>query len=402
MANISNVPIWDDLEVTEEKFISTCGEDNTTWASCIHDNFYPLSPPSQREIITETIRRLVVPSVYGLIVAMGLVGNSLVIYVIITKMRKGTMLNILLLNLAVSDLLLTIFCMPLDAINLVLMSWLVGGDFGCKLMHYMRYVSVYLSTFSLLLVSFMRYLTIVHSREFARYKTTRNAIKVAIITWVLVLLFNIPLLTTYQVNGEGDEAMCNFNNEERLSHIYYTMLTIAYLIPVVLICVIHMLIIKHLNKHGASAISQSSQERKRNATRLIIVTVVAFAICWLPFHMFQIASFAFDIHKNNDATIRTFLNISEVFTMCLAYLNSCINPFIYNFVSKDFRKSFKKSLCCVRASPCCASEEEPTFMSLATQHSSIPLNNIDNGNNQVVVVCRPQNQMDEDSDSEKC
>jgi len=45
-----------------------------------------------------------VPILYGIVTVLGIIGNSLVIYVIVSKERMRTTTNFLLLNLAVADL----------------------------------------------------------------------------------------------------------------------------------------------------------------------------------------------------------------------------------------------------------------------------------------------------------
>jgi len=56
-----------------------------------------------------------VPILYGLVTALGVAGNSLVIYVIVSKERMRTVTNFLLLNLAVADLSFVVVIPPSTA-----------------------------------------------------------------------------------------------------------------------------------------------------------------------------------------------------------------------------------------------------------------------------------------------
>ena len=56
-----------------------------------------------------------VPVLYGIVTALGVVGNSLVIYVIASRQRMRTVTNLLLLNLAVADLSFVVVIPPSTA-----------------------------------------------------------------------------------------------------------------------------------------------------------------------------------------------------------------------------------------------------------------------------------------------
>jgi hypothetical protein len=80
--------------------------------------------------------------------------------------------------------------------------------------------------------------------------------------------------------------------------------------------------------------SFSSKEMRAFVT--LSYVVVSYMLCWVPFH------FIFDISAV-DPTL-----VPEVaYTICfwLTYLNSTINPILYNFSSKDFRRAFKDMIC---------------------------------------------------------
>ena len=79
---------------------------------------------------------------------------------------------------------------------------------------------------------------------------------------------------------------------------------------------------------------------------MIIVVAIAFVVAWSPFYL---TTFISQVQTNS------FLRRSNYVFVMLAvhlvgFINSCINPVIYNFMSDKFRKSFTQivlSLCCL-------------------------------------------------------
>lgn len=65
---------------------------------------------------------------YTAIFVMALAGNSLVIYIILKKRAIQTATDIFICSLAVSDLLITFFCIPFTLLQNISSEWF-GGEF---------------------------------------------------------------------------------------------------------------------------------------------------------------------------------------------------------------------------------------------------------------------------------
>lgn len=80
--------------------------------------------------------------------------------------------------------------------------------------------------------------------------------------------------------------------------------------------------------------------RRQKRERAIFVTltyiIIGYAICWIPFHV------VFDISAVCPSCVPR-----DVFavTFWMTYVNSAINPFLYNFSTPEFRKTFRRLLC---------------------------------------------------------
>jgi len=74
---------------------------------------------------------------YAVIFVLAIAGNSLVIATLAHDRRMRTVTNLFLLNLAVSDLLLAVFCMPFTLIPTLLQNFIFGKAM-CILIRYMQ------------------------------------------------------------------------------------------------------------------------------------------------------------------------------------------------------------------------------------------------------------------------
>jgi len=161
------------------------------------------------------LNSIVVPVLFGLITVVGLTGNGLVIYVIVTKRRMRTVTNLLLLNLAIADVCFVIVIPPFTAYMQATASW-PFGDVPCRLLHYLVNVTAYVTVYTLVLIAALRYATIVHSTSTVQYRTRRNMMLAVAAIWGLMLLVNSPILASYGVVDERGYVICDIKaNDEQ-------------------------------------------------------------------------------------------------------------------------------------------------------------------------------------------
>jgi len=195
--------------------------------------------------------KLVTPIQNGIITLLGVSGNSLVIYVILSNHNMRTVTNLLLLNLAVSDLCFVGIVPPFTAYHQATSSWPFGNAI-CKLMHYLVNVTAYVTVYTLVLVSVIRYMTIVHSVRTASIRTRGNVLAAVGAIWVLMLAVNVPILWSYGV-VDGD---CHDYSQEMSRRIFATLFAFAYVIPLAVIAVISVAILRHITGQRASSMIQ--------------------------------------------------------------------------------------------------------------------------------------------------
>jgi allatostatin receptor len=128
------------------------------------------------------------------------------------QMKNTT--NLLILNLAVADLLFILVCVPFTAIDYVLMYW-PFGLFWCRTVQYTIYVTAYISIYTLVLMAGDRFLAVVFPISSMTIRTIPNARVAIIVTWLIILISNIPIWLTHNLLqvDKGQDKFRNRNHQ---------------------------------------------------------------------------------------------------------------------------------------------------------------------------------------------
>ena len=153
-----------------------------------------------------------------------------------------------------------------------------------------------------------------------------------------------PLICRYAYE---EHSVCVFLSRDYNHKIYQIsfMLT-SYAIPLALICLLYFGMLFGLWKSvsGSGACRQGLRGKKR-VTRMVVVVVGVFAVCWLPIQIVLVLK-SVHMYDINDLTVAI-----QITSHVLGYMNSCVNPILYAFLSENFRKAFRKVIQCKGAFP---------------------------------------------------
>ncbi|XP_061405104.1 galanin receptor 2b-like, partial [Lethenteron reissneri] len=292
-----------------------------------------------------------VPVVFLLIFLLGAFGNSLVIIVLLCSGQRGssnTTTNIFILNLSVADLCFILFCVPFQATIYTLDGW-IFGSFLCKAVHFIIFLTMFASSFTLAAVSVDRYLAIRYPLRSRELRTPRKAAAVIAAIWGLALVFAGPYLSYYQAVTFQNMSMCMpvWAKEPRKLMDMVTFVC-GYLVPVSVLGLAYAFTLKYLWTAVDPLEEMSESKRaKRKVTTMILIVAGLFCACWLPHHVL-ILYFWFGHFPLTHATY-AFRLLSH----CMSYANSCLNPLVYALVSKHFRKGFRKAFAFACGRRCC-------------------------------------------------
>ena len=284
---------------------------------------------------------------YCLIFIVSLAGNTVIgIIVYKTKtMRKP--INLLIVNMAMSDLLVPIFLIPRDIQRLYINSWLIGGPLGealCKLSNFLPSVSFAVSIQSLVLKAVDRFRAVVYPLRSPLISSKLCPFFILAI-WIVALAFFSPyLFSKLFEHPRGlsclllwEEAFGESSFEENYLVSWFVIFSF---IPLVLINILYITIYIKLKSHKipgeqlANA-GQQRQQREGNVLKMSIAIVLGFTVCMLPFAIFwPLVSFVSDIRS---CGFRYF----SFFAVFMSRINCAMNPCICFIFSKNYRIGLK-------------------------------------------------------------
>ncbi|XP_053451347.1 somatostatin receptor type 1 isoform X1 [Nycticebus coucang] len=281
---------------------------------------------------------ILISFIYSVVCLVGLCGNSMVIYVILRYAKMKTATNIYILNLAIADELLML-SVPFLVTSTLLRHWPFGALL-CRLVLSVDAVNMFTSIYCLTVLSVDRYVAVVHPIKAARYRRPTVAKVVNLGVWVLSLLVILPIVVFSRTAANSDGTVaCNMLMPEPaqrwlVGFVLYTFL-MGFLLPVGAICLCYVLIIAKMRMVALKAGWQQRKRSERKITLMVMMVVMVFVICWMPFYVVQLVNvFA----EQDDATVSQL-------SVILGYANSCANPILYGFLSDNFKRSFQRILC---------------------------------------------------------
>ncbi|NXK97918.1 NMUR2 protein, partial [Formicarius rufipectus] len=296
--------------------------------------------------------------VYTLIFVVGVVGNFLVCLVILKHRSMKTPTNYYLFSLAVSDLLVLLFGMPLEVYEMWSNYPFLFGPVGCYLKTALFETVCFASILSVTTLSVERYIAILHPLRAKLESTRRRALRTIVALWVLSVLFALPntgthgIMLQYFPNGTliPGSATCTvvmplwiYNWIVQITSLLF------YVLPMGVISVLYYLMGLRLKGDEALEVEEMAvnvqRPSRKSVTKMLFVLVIVFAICWAPFHIDRLF-FSFVVEWT-EPLANTF-NIIHVVSGVFFYLSSATNPIIYNLLSQRFRMAFLSVIC-----PCC-------------------------------------------------
>ncbi|XP_035729278.1 5-hydroxytryptamine receptor 2A-like isoform X2 [Vespa mandarinia] len=315
-----------------------------------------------------------------IIVIAGGLGNTLVCLAVVLDKRLHNLTNYFLLSLAIADLLVSLFVMPMGAIPGFLGYWPLGIVW-CNIYVTCDVLACSASIMHMCFISVGRYVGIRNPLRTRRTYTKRLVVLKITTVWLLAMLMSSFITVLGLIDPKNimpETTTCAINN--RIFFIFGSL--IAFYIPTIVMVLSYVLTVQLLRKRARFiaetsnddlslgkligkfvSTKTSSTERentrslkllsgktngkilaanaiasKQKASKVLGLVFFTFLICWAPFFALNII---FAICPN------CFVprHITDTF-LWLGYASSTINPIIYTIFNKTFRATFVRLLKC--------------------------------------------------------
>lgn len=335
---------------------------------------------------------------YSTMLAVGLVGNSCLVLVILRQKEMHNVTNIFIANLSSSDILMCVICLPSTITYTLMDRWILGLAL-CKLTPFVQCLSITVSIYTLVLITLERHQLIIHPTG---WKPVLGHSYLAVaVTWIMGCFVSLPFFSftyledltahnlTMPTNPADDHLVCMEKWPSEGNRLAYTtsILVFQYCLPLSLISICYLRIFLRLSQRR-DIIERTQDARQRNAKHsrrinVMLASIVAlFALCWLPLNVFNTI---FDWNHE----ILTWCH-NAVFSVChlIAMASTCVNPIIYGFLNNNFQKELKSLLYQCRCSGVPRSYESFPLSTVSTDMTKGSV--LSNGSDSIAVS--PQQQ----------
>lgn len=279
-----------------------------------------------------------IPVFYYMNFLLSLLGNGLVLCIIYKYEKLSTVTNIFLLNLVISDLL---FASTLPFWAVYHRTEWIFGPVLCKLVGSLYSIGFSSSILFLTLMTFDRYLAVVHAITAAQSRRRLYAFSMSSVVWFLSLLTSLKDMVLYNIReNKLDGYVCEESGYSYETIVkwqligYYQQFVLFFLLPLMMVLYCYARITFRI-------ISTRIQEKCR-AVKLIFVIILTFFHCWTPYNVVILLK-VFRL-SSRDRSCAEDLDYAEYVTRNIAYLYCCISPVFYTFVGKKFQSHFRKLL----------------------------------------------------------
>ncbi|XP_010875931.2 neuropeptide FF receptor 1 like 1 [Esox lucius] len=302
---------------------------------------------------------------FVVVLLLCVVGNVLVSLVVLRNRNMRSVTNLFILNLAISDLLIGVFCVPTTLIDSLISGW-PFGQITCTMSNLVQGMSVSASVFTLVAIAVDRFTGIVY--PFRHRMRPVSALLTILFIWVLAFAVICPsaatltvihLENTYAVqdNHTYPVFVCFEKWPQPEMRRVYTMVIFVhvYLAPLGVISVMYGCIAAKLSTSlrqvSAAKVRRARSQRRVKVIKMLIMVAMLFMVSWLPLWTLMLLT----DYRDLDTQQIDFLS-SYLFPVAhwLAFFNSGINPVIYGFFNENFRRGFQAAVAC---GSCCKTTE---------------------------------------------
>uniref|UniRef100_A0A673JD04 Pyroglutamylated RFamide peptide receptor 4 n=1 Tax=Sinocyclocheilus rhinocerous TaxID=307959 RepID=A0A673JD04_9TELE len=302
---------------------------------------------------------------YVLIFGLAVVGNGAVLVLLCRRKALQSPSTFFICSLALSDLLISIVCVPATLLQHFFTNWL-AGDFLCKLIPFLQVTAIGTSMLTMTCIAVERFQGILYPLHVRNSYFLCHAFKMLVAVWLVALAIAAPMWFVQKVEVKYDflfdvhhTSCLEVWPSQRQRRAYTTCLSVlVFLAPLVTMAILYWKIMRELwGKHKVHDIMFQTlpgseinkiARRKKRAVRMMATVVLLFVACWAPFHLVSLLldyEYLFVFETLVFAALQIF------------FINSVCNPLVYAALNTTFKSDLLALLTrgCSGARGCCCS-----------------------------------------------
>ena len=273
---------------------------------------------------------------------MAISGNVSVCYAVYRNQRLRSLANMFIVALAVSDLLISVSCMPLSVATVVQSRW-VFGTTVCQLQGFAIFTFAMSSANTMGIIAISRYFCVVKPTRYIVLFRKQRILMYTAAVWFMALIGSVPPLI-FQTGGytfQPGKAMCMYPFQTNIAYtVFIECVFVAA--PFTLITFCYAKVFYTVSRSNRVFTQENNPEQLRanveeaKVTKTLALVMASFSLCWLPICIMDYIDAA-----RGEPTLPRQVYLTYGF---LAYLSSTINPFKYGATNRRFRREYKTIL----------------------------------------------------------
>ena len=296
---------------------------------------------------------------YSAILLFSLFGNLAVILIVWKNERMRTTTNLLISNMAASDLLISVFAVPRELTENFggVGRWLIDGVLGlisCKLVYLFQDISTAVSIQSLVVIAIDRHRGVVY--PFHSPLITSKVCKAIIpIIWIVAIGLHSTYFYTVRLVVRDNKSYCTFNwepkfeNRKTQERYFFFISVILIFLPLCVILTLYTRIVLELKKRNninsrASELRRQRQREDIAIVKKILAIVFLFIVCITPINILGLL-----LYFAWNWTLPCGMDKLSVAAKFIFYSNASLNPCVYFILNKKYRQGLKDVTKCLHS-----------------------------------------------------
>ncbi|KAF9409027.1 hypothetical protein HW555_011476, partial [Spodoptera exigua] len=244
-----------------------------------------------------------------------------------------TVTNYFIVNLAVGDILMTLFCVPFSFVPMLILRYWPFGFVMCKVVNYTQAVSVLVSAYTLLAISIDRYMAIMRPLRPRLGKAAAKMVVAAV--WLGALTTAAPIAVVTQLQRptpwhelcQADICFEQWEHTGQSGQYTCALLILQFALPLAaLVCTYARIAHAVWGGRPPGEAQDARDSRLQHSKRKVLWTV-----------------------HEEDERWATWPGMPYMWFAChwLAMSHSCYNPIIYCYMNNRYRRGFKQAFGCI-------------------------------------------------------